>query len=91
MQNRVESWVEAALRSNLPRRRIYQTVKCKIYSENHKNLFSFMTSESQTEKDKSQAKNDSEADNEKILCPHCKRTATNGIKCKGICVADDDY
>ncbi|MBG0744751.1 MAG: hypothetical protein RLZZ29_223 [Cyanobacteriota bacterium] len=28
---------------------------------------------------------------EKILCPHCKRTATNGIKCKGICVADSDY
>lgn len=28
---------------------------------------------------------------EKILCPHCRRTATNGIKCKGICVADDDY
>ena len=50
-----------------------------------------MTSESQTEKDKSQAKNDPQTDNEKILCPHCKRTATNGIKCKGICVADDDY
>ncbi|MEM8639451.1 MAG: hypothetical protein AAGG51_11630 [Cyanobacteria bacterium P01_G01_bin.54] len=28
---------------------------------------------------------------EKILCPHCLRTASNGIKCKGICVADDDY
>jgi hypothetical protein len=28
---------------------------------------------------------------EKILCPHCKRTATNGIKCQGICVADSDY
>jgi hypothetical protein len=28
---------------------------------------------------------------EKTLCPHCKRTATNGIKCKGICVADSDY
>jgi hypothetical protein len=26
-----------------------------------------------------------------ILCPHCRRTATNGIKCKGICVADSDY
>ncbi|WP_157943175.1 hypothetical protein [Nostoc sp. CENA543] len=30
-------------------------------------------------------------DTEKILCPHCQRTATNGIKCKGICVADSDY
>lgn len=26
-----------------------------------------------------------------ILCPHCRRTASNGIKCKGICVADSDY
>lgn len=29
--------------------------------------------------------------NDPILCDHCKRTATNGIKCKGICVADNDY
>jgi hypothetical protein len=28
---------------------------------------------------------------EKILCPHCRRTSSNGIKCKGICVADSDY
>ncbi|MGL5035720.1 MAG: hypothetical protein ACRC6M_18190 [Microcystaceae cyanobacterium] len=28
---------------------------------------------------------------EPILCPHCLRTANNGIKCKGICVADSDY
>jgi hypothetical protein len=28
---------------------------------------------------------------EKVLCPHCLRTASNGIKCKGICVADSDY
>jgi hypothetical protein len=28
---------------------------------------------------------------EPVLCPHCLRTATNGIKCKGICVADSDY
>jgi len=26
-----------------------------------------------------------------ILCPHCLRTATNGIKCQGICVADSGY
>lgn len=32
-----------------------------------------------------------EIENEKILCSHCQRTATNGIKCKGICVADNDY
>lgn len=32
-----------------------------------------------------------EAESEKILCVHCKRTATNGIKCRGMCVADSDY
>jgi hypothetical protein len=36
-------------------------------------------------------KSDQETKNEPILCPHCKRTASNGIKCKGICVADSDY
>ena len=28
---------------------------------------------------------------EKILCNHCKRTSSNGIRCLGICVADNDY
>ena len=31
------------------------------------------------------------SDKEKILCNHCKRTASNGIRCLGICVADNDY
>ncbi|AFY72726.1 hypothetical protein Syn7502_00574 [Synechococcus sp. PCC 7502] len=26
-----------------------------------------------------------------VLCPHCQRTASNGIKCQGICVADSSY
>ena len=30
-------------------------------------------------------------DKEKILCDHCKRTSSNGIRCLGICVADSDY
>jgi hypothetical protein len=34
---------------------------------------------------------DRESETEKILCPHCQRTATNGIKCQGICVADSGY
>jgi hypothetical protein len=54
-----------------------------------------MTMKLQTENDKPQAnnntKNEPETENEKILCSHCQRTATNGIKCKGICVADNDY
>ncbi|MBE9209540.1 hypothetical protein IQ244_24180 [Nostoc sp. LEGE 06077] len=54
-----------------------------------------MTVNSQTEKDKLPASTDVEInlemEVEQILCPHCLRTATNGIKCKGICVADSDY
>ena len=26
-----------------------------------------------------------------ILCHHCKRTASNGVRCLGMCVADNDY
>ncbi len=54
-----------------------------------------MSEKLQTEKDKLQAstsiKINKETENEKVLCSHCQRTATNGIKCKGICVADNDY
>ena len=32
-----------------------------------------------------------EKNSDPILCPHCLRTASNGLKCKGICVADNDY
>ena len=28
---------------------------------------------------------------EAILCNHCKRTASNGIRCLGMCVADNEY
>ena len=33
----------------------------------------------------------SESQPSPILCSHCLRTATNGIKCQGICVADSNY
>ena len=26
-----------------------------------------------------------------ILCIHCKRSASNGVRCLGMCVADNDY
>ena len=26
-----------------------------------------------------------------ILCDHCHRTASNGVRCLGMCVADNDY
>ena len=28
---------------------------------------------------------------EPLLCNHCKRTASNGVRCLGMCVADNDY
>ena len=43
--------------------------------------------------DKTLKKNKSKVllDKEKILCSHCMRTASNGIRCLGMCVADNDY
>ena len=31
------------------------------------------------------------SEKEPILCNHCKRTASNGVRCLGMCVADTDY
>ena len=31
------------------------------------------------------------SDKDPILCNHCKRTALNGVRCLGMCVADNDY
>ena len=48
-------------------------------------------------KDSSFKKNESQINKEinnkieKILCNHCGRTSSNGIRCLGICVADNDY
>jgi hypothetical protein len=54
-----------------------------------------MTVKPQIEKDfftaSTNIKLNQETEKEKVLCSHCQRTATNGIKCKGICVADNDY
>ncbi|MGB2924832.1 MAG: hypothetical protein WBB82_05995 [Limnothrix sp.] len=51
-----------------------------------------MTSTDSTAKEtNSQNSGEQEKSEEKVLCPHCKRTASNGIQCKGICVADDGY
>jgi len=35
--------------------------------------------------------NENKDQKEKILCNHCGRTSSNGIRCLGICVADNDY
>ncbi len=34
---------------------------------------------------------ESKVQQEKVLCNHCGRTSNNGIRCLGICVADNDY
>jgi len=56
-----------------------------------------MTESNQTDDNQSSVNQTTELEKEvekvpeKILCPHCLRTATNKIKCQGICVADSDY
>ena len=40
---------------------------------------------------KNSSKIDSSSDLDIILCKHCKRTHNNGIRCLGICVADNEY
>ena len=34
---------------------------------------------------------ESENNLDKVLCNHCGRTSSNGIRCLGICVADNEY
>ena len=47
--------------------------------------------ESISSKDQSNSKIKIPLENDPILCNHCKRTASNGIRCIGMCVADNDY
>ena len=42
-------------------------------------------------KDKNNSKINLDANKDRILCNHCKRTASNGVRCLGMCVADNDY
>ena len=37
------------------------------------------------------SKINSPSEKDPILCNHCKRTASNGVRCLGMCVADNDY
>ena len=30
-------------------------------------------------------------DRDKVLCSHCQRTSSNGKRCIGACVADNEY
>ena len=42
-------------------------------------------------KDQNNSKINLTSKNDLILCKHCNRTASNGIRCLGMCVADNDY
>ncbi len=42
-------------------------------------------------KDQNNSKINLTSEKNPILCNHCKRTASNGIRCLGMCVADNDY
>ena len=43
------------------------------------------------DKNKNHKRSQLDLDKDKILCDHCKRTSSNGIRCLGKCVADNDY
>jgi len=42
-------------------------------------------------KDQNNSKINHTSEKDPILCNHCKRTASNGVRCLGMCVADNDY
>ncbi len=42
-------------------------------------------------KDQNNLKINLTSEQDPILCNHCKRTASNGVRCLGMCVADNDY
>ena len=42
-------------------------------------------------KDQNNSKVNLNSEKDPVLCNHCKRTASNGVRCLGMCVADNDY
>ena len=42
-------------------------------------------------KDQNNPKINPISEKDPILCIHCKRTVSNGVRCLGMCVADNDY
>ena len=41
--------------------------------------------------DQNNSKINLNSEKDPILCNHCERTASNGVRCLGMCVADNDY
>ncbi len=42
-------------------------------------------------KDQNNSKINLPSEKDPILCNHCRRTSSNGVRCLGMCVADNDY
>ena len=42
-------------------------------------------------KDRNNSKINLTSEKDPILCNHCERTVSNGVRCLGMCVADNDY
>jgi len=49
------------------------------------------TQELISSKDQNNSKINLTSEKDPILCHHCKRTVSNGVRCLGMCVADNDY
>ena len=49
------------------------------------------TQELRSLKDQNNSENNLLLNKDPILCNHCKRSASNGVRCLGMCVADNDY
>ena len=58
---------------------------------NKLNSFNNSSFDKKQNNEEHQKDNQSKDQQEKVLCNHCGRTSSNGIRCLGICVADNDY
>tara|TARA_Y100001968_G_scaffold294307_1_gene300809 strand:+ start:153 stop:323 length:171 start_codon:yes stop_codon:yes gene_type:complete len=55
------------------------------------NNFKHSSFENNTSEEENKKNSETKNKLDKILCNHCGRTAINGIRCLGFCVADNDY
>ncbi len=58
-------------------------LKMTLFDSTKEELISF--------KNQNNFKNNLTSEKDPILCNHCKRTSSNGVRCLGMCVADNDY
>ena len=58
---------------------------------NKLNSFKDSSVEKKHGNEENQKENKAKDQQEKVLCKHCRRTSSNGIRCLGICVADNNY